>query len=92
MRPAADNPEDEMKSDLKAILPAKLGDHLTLRVTDPHRSFAAFRDLFVLSCAQFLMRRKRLPIHNVDEKQTDAQTEEEETSGWTDDAAREQKN
>ena len=33
------------------------------------------------------MRRKRLPIHNVDEKQTDAQTEEEETGEW--DAARE---
>ena len=82
-------PEDEMKSDLNAILPADLGDHLTLRVTDPHQSFAAFREFVVLSCAQLLMRRKRLPIHNVDEKQTDAQTEEEETGGWTDDAARE---
>ena len=82
-------PEDEMKSDLNAILPADLGDHLTLRVTDPHQSFAAFREFVVLSCAQLLMRRKRLPIHNVDEKQTDAQSEEEEIGGWTDDAARE---
>ena len=35
------------------------------------------------------MRKTRLPIRNVDEKQIDAQTEEEETGGWTDDAARE---
>ena len=80
--------EEEMKSDLNALLPPELGDHLTLRVTDPHQAYASFREFAVLSCAQLLMRRKRLPIHNVDEKPTDAPNEEEETGGYTDDDPR----
>ena len=82
-------PEDEMKSDLNAILPAELGDHLTLRVTDPHQSFAAFREFVVLSCAQLLMRKKRLPLHNVNDQRNDSPTEEEEPGGWPEDAAKE---
>ena len=56
-------PEDEMKSDLNAILPAELGDHLTVRVSDPQQSYAVFRDFVVYTCAQLLMRRKKLPIN-----------------------------
>ena len=56
-------PEDEMKSDLNAILPAELGDHLTVRVSDPQQSYAIFRDFVVYTCAQLLMRRKKLPVN-----------------------------
>ena len=56
-------PEDEMKSDLNAILPAELGDHLTVRVSDPQQPYAVFRDFVVYTCSQLLMRRKKLPIN-----------------------------
>ena len=60
-------PEDEMKSDLNAILPNELGDHLSVRVTDHNLSYQAFRDFVVYTCAQLLMRKRRLPIQHVDE-------------------------
>ena len=61
-------PEDELKSDLNAILPNELGSHLTVRVTDHNMSYQQFRDFVVYTCAQLLMRNKRLPpIHHVDE-------------------------
>ena len=61
-------PEDELKSDLNAILPNELGNHLTVRVTDHNMSYQQFRDFVVYTCAQLLMRNKRLPpIHHVDE-------------------------
>ena len=60
-------PEDEMKSDLNALLPNELGDHLSVRVTDHNLSYQAFRDFVVYTCAQLLMRKRRLPIHHVDE-------------------------
>ena len=61
-------PEDELKSDLNAILPNELGNHLTVRVTDHNLSYQQFRDFVVYTCAQLLMRNKRLPpIHHIDE-------------------------
>ena len=61
-------PEDELKSDLNAILPNELGNHLAVRVTDHNMSYQQFRDFVVYTCAQLLMRNKRLPpIHHVDE-------------------------
>ena len=61
-------PEDELKSDLNAILPNELGNHLTVRVTDHGQSYQQFRDFVIYTCAQLLMRNKRLPpIHHVDE-------------------------
>ena len=56
-----------MKFDLNAILPNELGDHLSVRVTDHNLFYPAFRDFVVYTCAQLLMRKKRLPIHHVDE-------------------------
>ena len=44
-------PEDEMKSDLNAILPVELGDHLTVRVSDPQQPYAVFRDFVVYTCS-----------------------------------------
>ena len=61
-------PEDELKSVLNAILPNELGNHLTVRVTDHNLSYQQFRDFVVYTCAQLLMRNKRLPpIHHIDE-------------------------
>ena len=61
-------PEDELKSDLNAILPNELGNHFAVRVTDHNMSYQQFRDFVVYTCAQLLMRNKRLPpIHHVDE-------------------------
>ena len=56
-----------MKLDLNAILPNELGDHLSVRVTDHNLSYQAFRDFVGYTCAQLLMRKKRLPIQHVDE-------------------------
>ena len=35
-------PEDELKSDLNAILPNELGDYVAVRCTDPRQSYKAF--------------------------------------------------
>ena len=62
-------PQDEMKSDLNAILPHELSDYLTVRVTDTHQSYESFRDHAVQACAQLLMRKKRLPVNHVHEEE-----------------------
>ena len=70
-----------MDSDLNADLLAELGDHLTPQVTDAHLSLAAIREFAVLSCAQLLMRKKKLPISVLEEElmqQDDGQFENEE--------------
>ena len=56
-------PDGEMKSDLDAILPAELGGDLTVRVSDPQKPYAVFRDVVVHTCAQLRLRRKKLPIN-----------------------------
>ena len=61
-------PQDEMKSDLNAILPHELSDYLTVRVTDSQQSYEAFRDHAVQACAQLLMRKKRLPVNHVNDE------------------------
>lgn len=63
-------PQDEMKSDLNAILPHELSDYLIVRVTDTHQTYEAFRDHAVQACAQLLMRKKRLPVNHVREEDT----------------------
>ena len=79
-------PDDELKSDLNAILPNELGNHFTVRVTDHNQSYQQFKDFVVYTCAQLLMRNKRLPaLHHVDEgngsqEGSGARTEE----GWLD--------
>ena len=40
---------------------------MSVRVTDHNLSYQAFRDFVVYTCAQLLMRKKRLPIQHVDE-------------------------
>ena len=44
-------PEDEMKSDLRAILPNELWDNMSVRVTDDNMSYQAFRD-FIATLAR----------------------------------------
>ena len=56
-------PDDEMKSDLNAILRAELGDHRTVRVSDPQQPYVIFRDFVVYTCAQFLLRRNKIQIN-----------------------------
>ena len=56
--------EEEMKSDLAAILPAELGDYMTVRVTDARQSYESFRDFAVHTCSQLLLRKRRLPVHH----------------------------
>ena len=73
-------PPDEMKSDLNAILPAELGDHLTVRVSDPHQSYADFRDFVVYTCSQLLMRRKKLPINAMGSPSDNSGNDDEPTS------------
>ena len=38
-------PEDELKSDLNAILPNELGDYVAVRCTDPRQSYNSFETL-----------------------------------------------
>ena len=52
-------PDEEMKSDLNAILPAEVADHLTVRVTDRQQPYIAFKEFVVHTCAQLLMRKRR---------------------------------
>ena len=73
-------PPDEMKSDLNAILPAELGDHLIVRVSDPHQSYADFRDFVVYTCSQLLMRRKKLPINAMGGPSDEGGNDDEPTS------------
>ena len=73
--------EDEMKGDLNAILPAKLGDHLTVRVSDPQQSYASFRDFVVDTCAQFLVRMKQLPINGLVEQNEERENGDDQTVG-----------
>ena len=56
-----------MKRDLNAILPAELGDHLRVRVSDPQQSYASFREFVVYKCAQLLLHRKQLPVNALGE-------------------------
>ena len=55
-----------MKSDLNAIVPNKLGDHLAVRVADYSQSYQSFREFVVYNCAQLLMRKRCLAVHHVD--------------------------
>ena len=64
-----------MKSDLNAILP-ELGDHLTVRLTDPNQPYQAFKDFVIFTCSQILMRKKRLNINHVDDRHDQTQTQE----------------
>ena len=49
--------EEEMKSDLAALLPAELGDYMAVRVTDPRQFYKAFRDFAVFTCSQLFYRK-----------------------------------
>ena len=62
-------PQEEMKSDLNAILPQEVSEHLMLRVTDKEHSYQAFRDFVIAQVTQLLMSRRRLPVNAVDEPQ-----------------------
>lgn len=60
-------PDNEIKSDLNAILPNELSDKLTVCVTDHSQSYLSFYEIVVYTCAQLLMRKRGLPIHHVGE-------------------------
>ena len=60
-------PGDKMKSDLNAMVPNELSDHLAVRVTDYSQSYQSFHEFVVYNCAQLLMRKRCLAVHHVDE-------------------------
>ena len=73
--------EEDTKSDLNAILPRELSDHLSVRVTEHRQAYQSFRDFAVYTCAQLLMRKKRLPVNVLTEELVqldDGQFEDEE--------------
>ena len=55
--------QDEMKSDLNAILPPNLSEQLATRIADSQYCYQAFRDFVLNRTALILMNRNRLPIH-----------------------------
>ena len=58
-------PDDEMKSDLHAILPKELSDNFAVRVTDHSQSYLSFREFVAYNCEQLLMRKWCFPIHHL---------------------------
>ena len=73
--------EEDTKSDLNAILPRELSDHLSVRVTEHRQAYQSFRDFASHTCAQLLMLKKRLTVNVLDEEQVredDGQFEDEE--------------
>ena len=71
-RPPSD---EEMKSDLNFLLPHELSDYLTVRVTDTTQTYESFRDHAVQACAQLLMRKKRLPVNNINDEPPAAESD-----------------
>ena len=55
-------PEAELKSDLLAILPTEMREHLLLRSTDEQISFLQFKDFIVTQSARILVARGRSPM------------------------------
>ncbi len=71
----------EMKSDLTAILPAKLREDLLWSATDP-RSFTAFRDMVIAQSARTLAARRRGGgLHTVNEEDERAEAGEAADEG-----------
>ncbi len=58
---------DEMKSDLLAVLPTDLREALLWKASD-EGPFYKFRDMVLTQNAKILMNRRRLPIHAVQEE------------------------
>ena len=58
--------DDEMKSDLLAILPLELRETLLWKAQDGE-SFQKFRDHVILQTSKILMNRQCLPVHALDE-------------------------
>ena len=55
-------PEAELKSDLLAILPAEIREHLLIRSTDIGVSFLQFKDFVVSQTSRILVARRKSPM------------------------------
>ena len=66
--------DGEKKSDLLAILPVEIREHLLWYATDSNRSFLEFRDLVLTQTNKILHTRRKLPTHGmVDDSHGDAE-------------------
>ena len=62
-------PDDrEMKSDLDAILPAKLSELLCIKQSDPKMSCESFKSFVGEQTSQILMNPGRLPVNAINER------------------------
>ena len=73
-----------MKSDLDAILPAKLSELLCIKQSDPEMSYDSFKDFVEGQTAQIPMNSGRLPVHAVDEGSHEELIYENAEDGYTD--------
>ena len=55
----------EKKSDLLAVLPVEIREHLLWHATDRNRSFPEFRDLVLTQSNKILHTRRKLPTHGL---------------------------
>ncbi len=55
----------EKKSDLLAVLPVEIREHLLWHATDSKRSFDEFRDLVLTQINKILHTRRKLPTHGI---------------------------
>ena len=55
-------PESELKSDLLAILPGEIREHLLIRSTDSGVSFLQFKDFVVSQTSRILVARRKSPM------------------------------
>ena len=58
-------PDGELKSDLLAIVPNEIGEHLLLRSTDTSVNFTQFKDFIVQQTARLLVNRRKSPTVGV---------------------------
>ncbi len=73
--------DNEMKSDLVAILPARLREDLLWQATDPSQDFMAFRDHVTTTAARILSNRRRGGVNAVESPAACNPEDEDENDG-----------
>ena len=69
-------PEDqELKSDLNAILPPKLSENLCMKQTDTRMSYSLFKNFVESQVSQILMTSGRLPVNAVEHHDNEEEDE-----------------
>jgi hypothetical protein len=74
-------PDGELKSDLLAIVPNEIREHLLLRSTDLSVNFTQFKDFIVQQTARLLVNRRKSPMVNIVDGHPAMMTNYDQNSG-----------